>query len=343
MAGTRNRGEGLTSKEQANADSAGEARPRAAPFYYGGQAVIEGVMIRGRRFLCVAVRRPSGQLTATVSPLSTLYTGAVRRVPLVRGVVVLVETLGLGMKALMYSANVSLEREAQELGRWSMGLMLVASLGFAIAVFFLLPLFVVQVFDRYVASDLLSNIVEGVVRLGLFLGYVWGIGFIPDIKRVFAYHGAEHMSVKAHEANEPLEVSRIRRYSTAHPRCGTAFLLVVMVMAILVFALLGRPPMLWRILSRVILIPVVAGLAYEVIRFSGAHQGNRLVRAITAPSLLLQALTTRQPDDAQIEVAVHAMNTVLAADEGRELPEDGVLPDANKVQPTGDSPEQTER
>ena len=158
------------------------------------------------------------------------------------------------------------------------------------------------------------------VRLGLFLGYVWGIGFMPDIRRVFAYHGAEHMTVKTLEAGEPLEVSRIRLYSTAHPRCGTAFLLVVMVVAIVVFAFLGTPPMLWRIISRVVLIPVIAGLAYEVIRFSGKHHGNSLVRAIMAPSLLLQVLTTRRPDDSQIEVAVHAMQCAIAADEGRELP-----------------------
>jgi len=332
----------LASEEQANPDPAGEAAPPSAPFYYGGQAVIEGVMIRGRRFLGVAVRRPSGQIIATVSPLSTLYTGVVRRVPLVRGVVVLVETLVLGLKALMYSANVSLEQEGQELGRWSTGLMLTVSLGFVIAVFFLLPLFVVQVFDQYVASDLLSNIVEGVVRLALFLGYIWGISFMPDIKRVFAYHGAEHMTVKAHEASDPLEVASIRKYSTAHPRCGTAFLLVVMVIAILVFALLGRPPMLWRILSRVVLIPVVAGLAYEVIRFSGAHQGNPVVRLITRPSLLLQKMTTRQPDDDQIEVAVHAMSTVLAADQGRELPGEAALHETEEGPPAGDPSEYAE-
>ena len=312
----------MASEEQTGSDDAGEGTPPAPRFLYGGQAVIEGVMIRGRRFACVAARRPGGQLTAMVSPLSSVYTGVVRRIPMLRGVVVLAETLVLGTKALMYSTNVSLEQEGQEMGRWSMGLMLAVSLGFSIVFFFMLPLFAVQFFDRYVDSDILSNVVEGLIRLGLFLAYIWGIGFVPDIRRVFAYHGAEHMTVKAYEASDPLEIGPIRRYSTAHPRCGTAFLLVVMVVAIVVFALLGRPPMFWRIVSRIVLIPFIAGLAYEVIRFSGAHQGNPLVRIITAPSLLLQKLTTRQPDDAQIEVAVHAMNTVLAADEGRELPGD---------------------
>ncbi len=303
-----------------------ETPTQRPPFLYGGQAVIEGVMIRGRSFLCVAARRPNGQLTSMVSPLNSLYTGKVRRIPIARGAVVLVETLVLGIKALMYSGNVNIDEEEQELGRWTMGLTLALSLSFAIGIFFLLPLFAVQVVDRTVlsgenaAADFLSNIVEGVIRLGLFLGYIWGIGFMPSIRRVFAYHGAEHMTVKAHEAALPLEIPHIRQFSTAHPRCGTAFMLVVMVVAILVFAMLGRPSMEWRILSRVVLLPVIAGVAYEVIRFSGRHHGNALVRFITAPSLLLQKLTTRQPEDDQIEVAVYAMNTVIAADEGREMP-----------------------
>ena len=294
-------------------------------------------MIRGRRFFCVAARRPTGQLIALVSPLNTLYTGKVRRIPLVRGVIVLIETLVLGTKALMYSANVSLDQEGQELGRWSTALMLAVSLGFGIGLFFLLPLFISLLFERYVDSDLLSNIVEGLVRLALFLAYIWGIGFIPDIRRVFAYHGAEHMTVKAHESNDPLEIGPIRKYSTAHPRCGTAFLLVVMVAAIILFAFLGRPPIVLLVLSRIILIPVIAGLAYEVIRFSGAHQTNPLVRLITAPSLLLQKLTTRRPDDDQIQVAIHAMNTVLAADHDQPLPEDTSGSSA-EVQPSEDVP-----
>ncbi len=294
----------------------------APPYLYGGQAVIEGVMIRGRRVLCVAVRRPDGEITQKVTPLSKIYTGGVRRIPLVRGVVVLAETLTLGMKALVYSTNVQLEEEGQELSGWSLALMLTLSLSFAVGLFFLLPLLLVQFLDRYVESDIISNLMEGGIRLTVFLAYIWGVGFIPDIRRVFAYHGAEHMTVKAHEAGDPLEIEPIRKYSTAHPRCGTAFLLVVMVMAIFVFALLGRPPMVWLILSRIVLLPAIAALAYEVIRFSGAHQGNPLVRLITGPSLALQALTTRQPEDDQIEVAIHAMNLAMAADEGRELPVD---------------------
>jgi len=316
----------LTSERNVSSD---QPKPEVHPgprFFYGGQAVMEGVLIRGRRFSSVAVRRPDGQIATQVSPLSTVYTGVVRRMPLIRGVVVLLETLVLGTKALMYSANVSLEQEGKEMGRWSTGVTISVSVGFAVAVFFLLPLLFARLFDQVfhpgTMGDLFSNLLEGGVRLSLFLGYVWGIGFVPDIKRVFAYHGAEHMTVKAYEAHDPLEVAHIRKYSTAHPRCGTAFLLVVMVMAVLVFAFMGRPPFVWRILSRIVLVPVIAGLAYEVIRFSGGHQKNALVRLVVAPSLMLQALTTRQPDDGQIEVAVLAMRTTLAADQDQEMPQE---------------------
>ena len=321
------------SEQQINPESA----TAAPPYLYGGQAVIEGVMIRGRRVLCVAVRRPDGDITQRVTPLSRIYTGGVRRIPLVRGVVVLAETLTLGMKALVYSTNVQLEKEGQELGGWSLALMLTVSLSFAVGLFFLLPLFLVQFLDRYVASDIFSNILEGGIRLTVFLAYIWGVGFIPDIRRVFAYHGAEHMTVKAHEARDPLDVAHVRKYSTAHPRCGTAFLLVVMVVSILVFVWLGRPPLVWRILSRVVLIPVIAGLAYEIIRLSARYQDNPLVRIITAPSLMLQMLTTRQPDDDQIEVAIHAMDTALAADEAEGVGE-VALPAETLHQPSDDNP-----
>ena len=215
------------------------------------------------------------------------------------------------------------------------------SLSFAVGLFFLLPLFLVQFLDRYVESDIISNMMEGGIRLVVFLAYIWGVGFIPDIRRVFAYHGAEHMTVKAHEAKDPLDVVHVRKYSTAHPRCGTAFLLVVMVVSILVFVWLGRPPLLWRILSRVVLIPVIAGLAYEIIRLSARYQGNPLVRIITAPSLMLQKLTTRQPDDDQIEVAIHAMDTTLAADAAEEVGEgmpEVVTPAETPLEPSGNGP-----
>ena len=283
---------------------------------YGGQAVIEGVMIRGRDHYSLAVRRPNGEIATQSSRLSTLYTGRLRAIPLIRGVIVLIETLVIGMKALTTSANIALEEEGQELSGWSMGIMLTVSLSIGIGLFFIAPLLAIRSLDNLIASDEVSNLVEGVLRLAMFLAYILLIGLMRDIKRVFAYHGAEHMTVHAHEHNEPLEVEAVRKYSTAHNRCGTAFLLVVMVVAIVVFTFLGRPSLPVSIASRIVLVPVIAGISYEVIRFSGAHAGNVLVKAIVYPSLALQRLTTRQPDDEQIEVAIRAMQHAIAVDNG---------------------------
>lgn len=287
-------------------------------FLYGGQAVIEGVMIRGQRFFSVAVRHPEGTIHSTSRLIHNFYIGRLRRIPLFRGIVVLVETLVAGMWALSYSANVNLENEDQEIGRWGMALTFGISLMIGIGLFFLTPLFIARSLDSYLSSDLMSNFVEGIIRLAIFLAYLIGISSLKDIRRVFAYHGAEHMTVKAHEASQPLNIQSIRRFSTAHPRCGTAFLMVVLVMAIIIFSFLGRPNMTLSVLSRVILLPVIAGVSYELIRFSGAHYQNRLVRGIMWPSLALQSLTTRKPDDQQIEVAIHAMEIAMAADKELE-------------------------
>ena len=283
---------------------------------YGGQAVIEGVMIRGRHHYSLAVRRPNGEITTQSTPLSTLYTGRLRNIPLVRGVIVLIETMVIGMQALSRSANIALEEEGQELSRWSMASMLTLSLAIGVGLFFILPLLAIRSLDSLIASDEVSNLVEGILRLTMFVAYIFLIGRLPEIKRVFAYHGAEHMSVHAHEHGVPLDVDHVRSYPTAHNRCGTAFLLVVMVVAIAVFTFVGRPSLPISIASRVILVPVIAGISYEIIRFSGAHSGNPLVKLIVYPSLALQALTTRQPDDAQIEVAIHAMKHAIAVDQG---------------------------
>ena len=299
---------------------ASEQRPT-----YGGQAVLEGVMIRGQRYMSVAVRRPNGAIALQERPLATLYTGAVRKIPLLRGVIVLVETLSLGMRALSYSANVNMEDpeadpnsevESEELGKGAIASMLLLSFGFAIALFFLLPLFASRPLEGMFGNDIVSNIAEGAIRLAVFVAYIWIIGRMPDIRRVFMYHGAEHMTVHAQERGDPLVIEAIRKYSPAHPRCGTAFLLTVMVVAIVVFVIVPREPLWWLILSRIIFIPVIAALAYEVIRWSGRYEDNPMVRLITAPNLLLQKLTTRQPDDDQIEVAVAAMNAALSADRG---------------------------
>ena len=290
---------------------------------YGGQAVLEGVMIRGQSHVAIAVRRPNGAIAVQRRPLSSLYTGALRKIPLVRGVILLVETLSLGMRALSYSANVNMEDpdadpdsevESEELGRGAVAGMLLISFSFAIALFFLLPLFASRPFEGAFGNDILSNVAEGVIRLAVFVAYIWIIGRMPDIKRVFMYHGAEHMTVHAQERGDPLEIDAIRKYSPAHPRCGTAFLLTVMVVAIIAFVFVPREPLWWLIASRVVFIPVIAAAAYEVIRLSGRYEDNPLVKLISAPNLMLQKLTTRWPDDDQIEIAVTAMQTALDAD-----------------------------
>jgi len=283
---------------------------------YGGQAVMEGVMIRGQRYACVAVRRPDGTIALRSDPLSTLFTGGVRKVPLIRGVIVLVETLTLGMKALTYSANVGLEAEGEEIGKGAMAGMVAFALLFGIVLFFLLPVLASRPLEGILGSDIVSNLAEGIIRLAIFLGYIFLIGKMGQIYRVFMYHGAEHMTVHAQERLDPLEVEAVRKHPKAHPRCGTAFLLTVMVVAVVVFTFVGRDPFWWLITSRIVLIPVIAAASYEAIRFSGFHSGNPLVRAITAPSLALQKLTTREPEDDQIEVAIAAMKQAIAADEG---------------------------
>ena len=231
-----------------------------------------------------------------------------------RGVIAMAETLTLGMRALSYSANVAAEAEGEEISKGSMAGMMVVSLSLAIGIFFLIPVFASDWLEELIGSALLANIAEGIIRLLLFLGYILLISRMEDIRRVFMYHGAEHMTVHAQEHGDPLEVEHIRKYPTAHPRCGTAFLLVVMVVAILAFIFVGREPFWWLITSRVVLVPAIAAVSYEVIRFSGRHAGNPLVNLITAPSLALQSLTTRQPEDDQIEIAIRAMEEAQAAD-----------------------------
>ena len=289
---------------------------------YGGQAVIEGVMIRGRDYFSLAVRRDDGSIEDIQERLSPIYNGRLRRVPLIRGVLVLLETLILGVKSLQISADLAATKasdksaDAEGIPGWMMGLTLAFSLVFGIGLFFLLPLGVVRVLEPAIGSGLLSEVVEGVLRLAILVGYVAAIGMMRDIRRVYAYHGAEHMAVHAHEAGLPLNVDNVRKFGTPHPRCGTAFLLTVVVVSVAVFiafALL-ESSWWWRIASRILLLPAIAAVSYEVIRFSGRHQSALIGKALAAPGLWLQRLTTREPDDYQIEVAIRAMETAVAAD-----------------------------
>ncbi len=283
-------------------------------FSYGGQAVIEGVMMRGSKSMAVAVRDPGGEILVHTEALNPrIYAGRVSRWPFLRALPMLWDTLVLGIRTLMFSADVALaeEEEFEFKGPLAWGTVAV-SLAVAVAIFFVGPLLLLGLVDRYIASDILSNLVEGVIRLLLIVGYIWVVGFMPDVRRVFAYHGAEHKTINAYEADAPLEPAAVKTFTTVHPRCGTGFLLVVALISVLVFSLVGRPGMVWRILSRILFIPVIAGLGYEVIKFGAAHRHNRLMRWFLTLSLALQHLTTREPDLDMLEVAVTALKRVLA-------------------------------
>ncbi len=288
---------------------------------YGGQAVMEGVMMRGTKALAVAVRNPDGEVVIHTEPLNpAIYASTIAKVPFLRALTSLWDALVLGIRTLMYSADIALgeDEEVEFSGPVAWGTVAV-SFVVGIGLFFVGPLLLVGLVDRYIESSFLSNVVEGALRLTIFVAYIWLIGRIPDIRRVFAYHGAEHKTINAYEAGADLTPDDVAQYSTAHFRCGTAFLLSVMVISILVFSLLGRPPMALRILSRIVLLPVVAGVAYEYIRFTNKYRHKAIVRAIAAPNLALQKLTTREPDMSMLEVSIAALKQVLEAEEETQV------------------------
>ncbi|HEU5299006.1 MAG TPA: DUF1385 domain-containing protein [bacterium] len=274
----------------------------------GGQAVLEGVMMRSPRWTSTAVRLPSGEIASFPSRFdSLLLRRRWLRAPVVRGAIVLYEALVIGVRALFQSANAALSEE-EALSPQQVTLSVVAGLGLAVGLFFVLPTVVARYLDPYLASVWTLNLAEGGLRVAILIGYIAAIGRMPDIGRVFAYHGAEHKAVNAHEAGVPLDVPNVRAHSRFHPRCGTSFLLIVMIVAVLVFSFLGRPGLLLRVASRVALIPLVAGVSYEIIR-AGARY--RLFRPLITPGLWLQRLTTREPGEGEIEVAVRALRDVL--------------------------------
>ncbi len=276
--------------------------------------------MRGQKAMVTAVRRPNGELTLDTQPLAGIYSGWMRKTPLLRGIVVLIEVLVLGIKTLLYSANVSLEEEEAEISGWLVWVMLAISLAISVALFFMAPLFLTKLLDPYITSSLVFALIEGFVRVAIFIAYLKAVTLMPDIKRVFSYHGAEHKTVNAYEAGVPLEVEAVKKYGKAHVRCGTSFLFAVLIIAIIVFALVGRPVLWLMVLSRILLIPVIAALGYEVIYFGSRHSDNRVVRAIMIPGLWLQSLTTREPDDAQLEVAVAALKKVVELDQAEAQP-----------------------
>ena len=247
---------------------------------YGGQAVIEGVMIRGARHYSLAVRRPDGDIFCATEPVSSRFSGRVRRAPFLRGVLILAETLWLGMKSLQRSAIIAAGESSEgdegdaPLNKWAMGFTMVIALALGIGVFLVLPLLAVRLLEVWIESRLASNLIEGVIRLVILVGYVAGISAMKDIRRVYAYHGAEHMAVHTYEAGQALTVDNVRQHPTPHPRCGTAFLITVAIVSVAAFAILDAvlySGLGWRVLSRIVPIPVVAAVSYEIIRFAGAH------------------------------------------------------------------------
>ena len=290
----------------------------------GGQAVLEGVMMRGVSTWALAVRRPSADEREELGPIevqsfplvSVLRRHRLLRLPIVRGVVALVESLKIGFRALGLSANAQLGPDEDELSGGAWAGTVVVAMAFAIGLFFLLPAGVTSLLD--LPNGVVFVVVEKVVRIGIFLGYIWLISRMRDLQRVFEYHGAEHKTISCYEAGLPLTPENAQRFSRLHPRCGTSFLLIVMIVAIVVFAPLGQPEWYWLFLSRIVGIPLVAGLAFEVIKWFGRNRSRRWARVLMWPGLQLQRLTTREPDLAQLAVAIAALEAVLAA----ESPED---------------------
>ena len=272
---------------------------------------MEGVMMRGSQTMAVALRHPEGHIVVETEPLNeTLYRGPISRIPFLRGLIMLWDALGLGTKALMMSADVAAGEEVSLSGPTSWG-MVVIGVGMGVGLFMLLPSFLIGLVAPYIAGEWLSSLLEGIVRLVLVVGYIWAVGYMPDIRRVFAYHGAEHKTINAYEGGADLSVDGVRPFPTAHTRCGTAFLLTLVVLSVLVFAPFRPPTLLWRVLSRLVLLPVISGIAYEFIRLTARFADRPWMRMVTAPNLALQRLTTREPDDGMIEVAIAALKAVL--------------------------------
>jgi uncharacterized protein YqhQ len=279
--------------------------------FYGGQAVVEGVMMRGRDVWAVAIRRPAGDIHVESHEIdSVAKRHPILRKPFLRGVIALGQALAIGFRALSISARESAPEEEQLTSR-QMAISFVIAAVIFIGLFIVLPAATFGWVGRRIGSSIMTNVLEGLFRVGLFLGYLLLIGRAKDIRRVFAYHGAEHKTIAAYEHEEPLTPDRIDPYSTLHVRCGTNFLLIVMVTTIFVFALFGAPGLWWRIGSRLLAIPIIAGLAFELLRLGARYPNSAFMRIVMTPGLWLQKITTKPPDDGQIEVAIASFNEVL--------------------------------
>ncbi|MBN1438944.1 MAG: DUF1385 domain-containing protein [Anaerolineales bacterium] len=291
----------------------GKSETPAQPFSYGGQAVLEGVMMRGRRTMAVSVRRPDGEIQTEVRPLGGIYQSRIAKIPILRGVLLLWDTVGLGWQSLEFSAQVQGEKPIGK-GEWI--LTVLASLVVLVGVFFLVPAAVGAWMESALrVSSIVGNAAEGVIRLVLLILYLVLVGRMPEIARVFAYHGAEHKTVHAYEAGVPLTPESVEAFSKEHPRCGTSFLVVIGILAIVLFAFAGPMPFLWRIITRLMGIPVLVAFGYEYLRLSARIKNPALARILAAPGVWTQSLTTRPPDRAMLEVAITALQAVRRVEE----------------------------
>jgi uncharacterized protein YqhQ len=281
---------------------------------YGGQAVIEGVMMRGKTFVAIAMRAPNKNIVIHQEPLGGIYKSRISKIPFLRGLVMLWDAMGLGIRALTISANIQ-SGEDQKIGGPALIGTVALGLAFGIGLFFLLPAAIGQLSEVFMSvNNWIGNLIEGITRLGIVIGYILLVGRIPDIQRVFAYHGAEHKTINAFEAGADLTPENVSRFSLEHPRCGTAFLLTLVLLSVLVFALLGPMPLHLRLASRLLLLPLLAGMAYEYIRWTSTKINSPLVRLLVKPNLALQHLTTREPTSEMLEVSIAAFNAMRAGE-----------------------------
>lgn len=291
----------------------------ASEFFYGGQAVIEGVMMRGRKGLAIAVRKANGEISMKEEALRSITARyPFLKWPLLRGSVALIEAMVIGIKALQYSAAEFAGEEEEPLGAKEITLTLLLSLVMTVGIFIVLPAFILRYFHAHVASNVLLNAIEGGLKMSLFIAYIGAISFMKDIRRVFQYHGAEHKAINCYEAGDALTVENVRAHSLIHRRCGTSFIIFVLMISIFVFSFFGRPPFVQRVLLHLALLPVVAGISYEIIRLAGRKKSPWIVRLLSQPGMWTQRLTTREPDDTQIEVAIQSLNAVLHRDQADE-------------------------
>ena len=285
---------------------------------YGGQALIEGVLMRGKSHIVAAFRKPSGEIHTEEEQLGGIYISKWSKLPFLRGLVILWDSLTLGMKYLTISANVQAEEEDEQIEGPALYLTLALSIAFSTILFFILPSLISSLLNKFLAlSNLMINISEGIIRLLILILYLAIIGKTEDIERVFAYHGAEHKTINAYESGVKINVKNVQNHSMAHARCGTSFLLTLVILSILFFSLFGPMNLVQRIITRLLMIPVLAMISYEVIRWMGNNDDNLFVRILTQPNLLIQNLTTREPDDSMVEIAIAAFDKLLTLEEGK--------------------------